>query len=275
MLQTALSIDNLQDWIQIFQQQNVITGIDCDASLLEAPVTSGLLASLNLNSLHVRNLIPDDPEAILSTAEQQHSLDALFEGLLSIMKKTQAENMVLFSLPFRLDRIEATDFPSHKDRLSPWIAKLLTAPIQTDFSLVLPVSFPKPFPGSRELERALELCTSVNSAPPEKWASMNLLPDFKGKAFKPSLGICANIYAGENAISPQILDPVLPFVKALSFHYNVQAGETLFDDEQEQWAEYLKQNKYDGMVIFTPVQCPTARFAEICDDVSAWAPLYM
>ena len=104
------------------------------------------------------------------------------------------------------------------------------------------------------------------------------MPSDKRSAIKNGqVGICLHLYPDEG-IMPDCQDPALndlaPFLKALCFHYNVTAGETLFDDEQENWAARLADRGYQGNVIFCPDECPPADLPEVLRNAALWAKLY-
>ncbi|MBQ6470532.1 MAG: hypothetical protein IJJ33_00985, partial [Victivallales bacterium] len=190
-----------------------------------------------------------------------------------------------FSMPFRLDRLPANasgeDGGTHSvtlPRLATFLARLMFAPVNHPFAILVPVRLPRPFPNSQEIDRALELCACVQATAADSSEDGDWVPSDQRSAIKNGqVGICLHLYPDEG-IMPDYQDSALsglaPFLKAICFHYNVTASETLFDDEQENWAARLADNGYQGNIVFCPDECPAADLPEVLRNVAAWAKLY-
>lgn len=277
-IKTALAIptDNWHLWLDAIldaiKARGGLDGIAADTGLFTNHEFREALAEREINCIHADNLIPGDATAAFYTAANKHALDSLFKSLLHTMQTaSEIANTDCFSLNLRTDRIPEEQFSAFKSKIIPCLSRLLSAPLGRDFTIMLPVNCPKPFPSSREKERTFIICTAVNAAPRERWEP-NL---YTMNAGTPSLAILAHVFP-EDGASPALFpdDADITPLREIRFHYDVAAGDTLFDDEQTQWAARLDEAGFTGNVVFHPSNCPQSRITEICDDVAAWANMY-
>ena len=277
MIQTGISIGGQSPapWLAAISSVTALKGIAGDAVIFEDEEQKLQVQGSSTKCLLTYNLLPNASD-ILGMAEQKRSLPEMFGKLCRAMGGIhQCAGCRLFTLDLALDRYKEAQWPSQRMRFQPMLSTLVSAPLSFDFSVLLPVSLPSPFPGSAELERSMEMCKSVNAMPRENW------DDAYGIAERPpilpqsSLGLCLHLHL-DKEMPPETLcsRELLSQAKALVFHYDVAAFETLYDDEQVKWAEYLKENEFNGVVLFAPTGCPEARMAEICQDAGGWAELY-
>ena len=295
-MKTAIKIDsdNWAAWLEALatlrsedqELYQYLHGVDCDASLFDLPDFQAKIKDTGLRCLHERNLVPEDVPAALEMAIHQRCLPQLYTRIYNTMATAgAAADCQSFSMPFRLDRL--SDNPPEASgaadsitipRLAIFLARLLFAPINPTFTVLIPVRLPRPFPKSQEIARALELCRSAQETTADSSVEGDWVPSDKRSATRGGqVGICLHLYPDEG-IMPDCQDPALidlaPFLKNLCFHYNVTAGETLFDDEQANWASRLADNGYQGNVIFCPDECPPADLPEILRNAALWAKLY-
>ena len=278
MMQTGISIGGQAPapWLAAISSVTTLKGFAGDAALFEDDERRLQVQGAAANCLMAYNLLSNASD-ILGLAEQRGTLREMLGRLCRAMGGIhQSAGCRFFTLDLELDRYTEAQWPAQRMRFQPMLAALVSAPLPFDFGVLLPVSLPSPFPTSAELARSLEMCRSVNAMPRENW------DDSYGIAERPpilpqsSLGLCIHLHL-DKEVAPELLcgRELLAQAKALVFHYDVAAFETLFDDEQAKWAEYLHECEYDGMVFFSPSGCPEARIPEICQDAGGWAELYL
>ncbi len=281
MIKTGIFADSarLNAWIDAFKAQNVISGLACQAEVFEDQGMARKLMCDSIPCMHVDELISGDALSVFKIAEDTGATKAMLANVFRLMNGAfHSSGVHSFSLPLGLDRIEEADWPDFRERVAGLLSKLLAAPMPHDFTLELPVHFPRPFPASRELERALELCGMANCMPGEKWDEsygIAEMPPLVNVVHEPRLALAVHMRP-DDGVMPDLFEEhdILGSVNSLSFHYDVEAGETLFDDEQAMWATNLGGLSYAGSVVFRPLSCPDGRIMEICSDAAEWAALY-
>ncbi|MBR0457630.1 MAG: hypothetical protein IJJ26_00185 [Victivallales bacterium] len=282
MIDTAIKIED-HDWPQWFAALNYVHefgGIECDAGLFEQAEFLSQLKAGGIHCTHARNLIPDDVPGILDTAQRNHAVPQLYERLYAAMDTAcSVGDVQSFSMPFRLDRIPKEEEDAELRRLATFVSRLLFAPVNHAFNLLVPVRLPRPFPSSEEISRAVRLCATARETPADSNINGDWVPSDKRSAFKNGIpSICLHIYPDEgilpdfNSLDLHLLQP---FLGMLCFHYNVNAGETLFDDEQEQWATRLKEHGFPGTVVFCPDQCPPEAIDSVVTAARTWSNFYL
>ena len=269
MFETAIAIPqgqlkNYLDTIEIFPQ---ITAVACDASIYEDEATTAEMSSRQLHCPMVMNLLPEDAVTAFQTAESIHSVNLMIKNIKTVMNTAASQNGTrFFTVPIRLDRISNDDWNDQLELLVSYMTRILIDAMPYEFSCLIPVRFPKAFPTSNELARAKAICQAVNEQIDIKRGLSN---------FKATMGICAIIYPDEKMQNGQRVCPEnfqLDDVRAIMFNYSPAAGETLFDDEQTQWADFLKAANFDGVVLFNPVA--VSSLEDTCQDISDWMEMY-
>ncbi len=273
MSETAIVIPqgqlrNYLDTIEIFPQ---ISAVSCDASIYEDEATTATMSSRQLHCPIVMNLLPEDAVTAFQTAESIHSVNLLIKNIKNVMNTAAAQNGTrFFTIPIRLDRISNDDWDEQLDLLVSYMTRILIDVMPYEFSCLIPVRFPKAFPTSCELERAKAVCQAVNEQINIKRGLSN---------FKATMGICAIVYPDEKQSNGQRITPetfqqdnLLADIGAIMFNYSPAAGETLFDDEQTQWADFLKDASFDGVVLFNPIA--VNNLEDTCQDISDWMEMY-
>lgn len=278
MILAGISIEEgkLAAWLKALEPYMALKGIGGNASLFEDESTRLQVQKAAVKCLLAFNLLPGNAADILSIMEQRGELAKLFGRLCREMGSIhQASECNLFTMDLSLDRYQEANWPTQSMRFQPLLNTLVSAPLPFDFSILLPASLPEPFPGSQELARSVELCKAVNGMPRENWDEKYGIDERPPLLPHTSLGLCVHAHL-DKEMAPELLcgREFLPLVKAIVFHYDVTAFETLYDDEQAKWAEYLRNGGYGGVVLFAPSGCPEARLPEICQDAATWAELY-
>lgn len=275
MVKTAIAIPagKLNEALKSLQEMPDVPSLACDASDLENEQNAILLAEHDICCPLLLNLTPDDTIAALETAEAAHATSLFYKNIFSMMTLAATQNGTdAFSLPLRLDRIPGNVWNNDMSRIASSMEDFLDAPMPSHFSCLLPVRFPKTFPGSEELTRSLAICKAVNQEYQTKHAYSSI---------KASLDILAIIYPDEemprgHRVTPDTFreNDLIASVRALMFNFQPAAGETLFDDEQMEWAAFLKEASFDGTVIFNPVGCSAREMPAIYSDIAEWMKYY-
>ena len=278
MILTGISIEEgkLAACLKAIGAFTALKGMAGNASLFDEESTRLLVQGAAAKCLLTYNILPNNAADLLEMMAQKGTLPELFGRLCREMGGIhQASECSLFTLDLSLDRYQEAQWPTQSMRFQPLLATLVSAPLPFDFSILLPVSLPEAFPGSQELARSVELCKAVKEMPRENWDERYGIDERPPLLPRTSLGLCVHAHLDKDIAPEQLCGrDILPLVKAIVFHYDVTAFETLYDDEQARWAEYLKDGGYEGVVLFAPSGCPEARLAEICQDAAAWAELY-
>ena len=278
MILTGISIEEgkLAACLKAMGPYMSLKGMAGDASLFEEEETRLLVQKAAAKCLLAYNILPNNAADLLEMVAQKGSLPELFGRLCREMGSIHhASECSLFTLDLSFDRYQEAQWPTQSMRFQPMLSTLVSAPLPFDFSVLLPVSLPLAFPGSQELARSIELCKAVNDMPRENWDERYGIDERPPLLPRTSLGLCVHAHLDKEMAPEQLCGgDILPLVKAIVFHYDVSAFETLYDDEQASWAEYLKSGGYGGVVLFAPSGCPEARLPEICQDAAAWAELY-
>jgi len=255
-----------------------IDGFGCDSAMLDGSC-SELLQILHPpkhDMLLCSNLVPEDAFWQYITALKYHSENALFSHIYQTMKRLYLGTGSLeFTLPFRLDRLSGLTWNQYRDKSLEFLGMMKSAPLCRDFRLSIPVRYPLPFPYSEEIRRASELCTEGNALPQCRWPDSIGITDVPPLLVTSSFGLVAHVHPEEGVTMENFakgMDGTL--LNSVVFHYDVSANETLFDDEQMQWADYLVQLPQTIHVLFAPKNIPVARYQEILDDVNVWSGYY-
>lgn len=261
MLTTAIKLADADWslWLEELSRQEDIDGFECDAGLFLNPDFRDAVQRYGLNCHHLRELLPSDATAAFLTADDNNALPEFYSKIFKVMRSAyQNAQTTVFSLPLRLDRLD--EVPNGLNAITVFLEQLLKATIPPKYTILIPVRIPRPFPESLEEERALQLCGA--------------LQDFQAPG---SLKLALHLYPEENILPKEAdatLRPVLPFLHTICFHYFIPAQETLFDDEQATWAEWLRNADFHGQVIFCPDSCPAPQLPEILRHARHWAREY-
>ncbi len=278
MINTGLFIDTERGnaWLDAFQKQRLLTGISCKPELFVQKSFAERIAALNIQCVLLQEITSEDTEALFELADTANGRKALHAGVYKTMHNTfKYASTANFTVPFRLDGIPENEWNERSAKIIDILVTMLSAPMPHDFSLQLPVQLPRPFPNSTEQERALELLGKTSAVQKERWDESFGISEMPPLLSKSSLSLCVHVHPDDNSMLDAFASSFpMESVGSLIFHYDIAAGETLFDDEQQQWADFLKSKSFNGNVIFNPVSCPDARIPEICDDASAWAVMY-
>lgn len=281
MIKTGILFDTerLEKWLEAVNEiggEWTLTGIACPGEVFEDAKKTAGLCGCGISCVNVTEIVSGDALRMFEIAEDKDCLTALLANIYRLMKQAFSRTSVSsFSLPIGLDGISEEEWPEKRDKFAEILVRLLSAPMPHDFTIELPVHFPRPFPTSTELERCMELCDAVNALPLEKWDESYGIQEVPPLMARATVGLAVHLRPDEG-IMPDLFDKydMLSQTKSVYFHYDVSAGETLFDDEQAQWARNLNALSYNGNVVFEPLSCPDVRMAEICRDASEWAKLY-
>lgn len=260
MINCAIRInDSLwQDWLPALAGCQRLDGFECDAGNFNCQSFVNTVTRLNLHCLHARDLLPGDSATILTHAAEHDAMGALRRNIFDAMVYAAPAETAVFSLQLRLDRGAESDFPAQSLRLASFLQSLLDAPLDTPYAIAIQVRQPPPFPKSLEWQRALAICALANSS---------------------RIGLCLHFhpedFIGASEPTPaKLLAECADKLHAICFHYNPLAGETLFDDEQQEWAALLLQQNYHGLVIFCPEVNASSNPAALCENAESWADFY-
>jgi hypothetical protein len=260
MINCAIRIDDSrwQDWLPALTASQRLDGFECDAGNFNSQAFVSAVTKHNLHCLHARDLLPGDSVAILTHAVEHDAMGALRRNIFDAMVYAAPAETAVFSLQLRLDRCAEADFPAQSLRLASFLQSLLDAPLDTPYAIAIQVRQPPPFPQSLEWQRAIDICGIANSN---------------------RIGLCLHFHPDDFTAAPrlspaQILAECADKLRAICFHYNPLAGETLFDDEQQEWAALLLQQHYNGLVTFCPEVNASTNPADLCEDAESWADFY-
>lgn len=278
MISTGLFIDSERaaTWLDAIQGQRIMTGISCKPELIVQKPLAERLAAAKTQCVLLQETTSEDTEALFSLADTTNGGKALHARIYKTMHAAFTFAATTnFTVPFRLDRIAEPEWNERSQKLLDILVTMLSAPMPHDFTLQLPVQLPRPFPKSEELVRAMELCERTSNTPNERWDESFGISEMPPLLAKSTLSLCVHIHPDDNSMLETFMDSLpLASVASIVFHYDIAAGETLFDDELLQWADCLKSKSYEGSVVFSPVSCPDSRIPEICDDAAAWAVMF-
>ncbi|HOG49764.1 MAG TPA: hypothetical protein PKY10_04185, partial [Lentisphaeria bacterium] len=235
-----------------------LDGFECDAGNFNSQAFVSAVTKHNLHCLHARDLLPGDSAAILTHAVEHDAMGALRRNIFDAMVYAAPAETAVFSLQLRLDRSAEADFPAQSLRLASFLQSLLDAPLDTPYAIAIQVRQPPPFPKSLEWQRAIDICGIANSN---------------------RIGLCLHFHPDDFTAAPELtpaklLAECVDKLHAICFHYNPMAGETLFDDEQQEWAALLLQQNYNGLVTFCPEVNASSNPAALCEDAESWADFY-
>ena len=73
----------------------------------------------------------------------------------------------------------------------------------------------------------------------------------------------------------EIVKDILPHLHVVEFHYTPSLGESLFEDELTEWADLLKANAFDGLVVFCPHLRPDENILQHCMALQACADFFL
>lgn len=248
---------DINSWLPAIAHTQRINAIETTAdNLTNQQGFTDLLSRYGLKCPCAKDLLqPEISEYLIAANSKQHFND-LKNSLFNTMLCAEAMDTSLFTLSFKLDRCEFDSLEAHAAAHADFIKNLLKAPLEKRFSVAIQVRLPLPFPASREWTQALAICDAAHSK---------------------RVGLYVHFFPDEYAETKTIADfftdcPKLP--KAICFHYDTRIGETLFDDEQAEWAQRLKERDYDGLVVFAPQTNEGANCEKICETILSWADFY-
>lgn len=258
MITTAIRIDDLrwQEWLEPVAATTRLRNIECDATLFtNEPNFSKSLAKAGIACVHARDILPPETASFLANADDDKDFNDLKKSLVNSMLAAEAEQTTHFSLQLRLDDPQ----PDNEARIrknAAFLKKILLVPLENPFRLDIQIRAPWHFPKSNEWSRAIQICKTADS----RRIGLNL-------QFHP------NEY-DEQPDPNQLLDEAAPFLHAIAFHYAPRLGDTLFDDELADWAEALKQRKFNGIVAFCPHATKDEDLVQICNTATNWSDFF-
>jgi len=237
MITTAIRIDDEQwpDWLDAVSATSGIRHIECDAALFSFNLD--FLKSLDRHSLygiHARDILPPETARFLNEAPNDLPYNNLRKSIIHSMQLAENAGVTYFSLQLRLDE----PFPDEENRsrkTAAFLRKLLLTPLENPFKLDIQIRFPFQYPLSHEWERAQDICDMAASK---------------------RIGLSLQLHSGDFTDAPpapqDIVSGILPHLHAVEFHYAPHLGESLFEDELAEWADMLKSNNFEGLVVFCP-----------------------
>lgn len=253
MIKCALKLpdENWLKWLDPIQRVRRILHIETDAVTVTVPENVELIEKHGLDCLCVRDIItPELADFIVN--RETNAFDDIKNKLFNAMLCAESAATELFTMQLRLD----ANSNYNPEKCLNLIHKLLDAPMETRPAIALQARQPEPFPASREWDRTTELCSLANSN---------------------NVGIYVHFHPddyAETATIKQFIDENINVTKAICFHYDTRIGQTLFDDEQAEWAERLKDANYNGIVLFAPRAKDTDSLYHICRKIVSWMDLY-
>ena len=237
MITSAIKIDDEHwaEWLDAVAATPKIRHIECDAALFSFSLD--FLKSLDRHSLygaHARDILPPETAKFLNESPNDLAYNNLRKSIIHSMQSAENAGVSHFSLQMRLDE----PFPDEENRIrktAAFLRKLILAPLEKPFKLDLQIRFPFQYPQSKEWERAIDICNMADSK---------------------RIGLSLQLHSGDFDDSPpppqEIVTDILPHLHAVEFHYAPHLGESLFEDELTEWADLLKANNFDGLVVFGP-----------------------
>ena len=251
MITTAIKIDdrNWAAWLDAIALNHHIHDIECDAALFSSPQFVKSLDRHSLYCRHARDILPPETARYLNTAPNDAPFNELRKSVIATMMTAEEAGASHFSLQLRLDE----PFPCEENRArktATFLRKLLMTPLEKPFKLDIQIRFPYQYPMSREWERAIAICDTADSK---------------------RIGLSLQIYSGDFDDTPpapnDIIHDIAEHLHAIEFHYIPHLGETLFEDELEEWADTLKTNDFDGLVVFCPHLSDEEEIAPRCLEI--------
>ena len=122
----------------------------------------------------------------------------------------------------------------------------------------LQIRFPFQYPLSQEWKRAIDICDMADSK---------------------RIGLSLQLHSGDFDDTPpapqDIVEDILPHLHVVEFHYTPSLGESLFEDELTEWADLLKANAFDGLVVFCPHLRPDENILQHCMALQACADFFL
>ena len=92
------------------------------------------------------------------------------------------------------------------------------------------------------------------------------------------IGLSLQLHSGDFQDTPpapqEIVEGILPHLHVVEFHYTPSLGESLFEDELDEWADLLKANAFDGLVVFCPHLRPEENILQHCMAIQACADFF-
>ena len=237
MITSAIKIDDEQwaEWLDAVAATPKIRHIECDAALFSFSLD--FLKSLDRHSLygaHARDILPPETARFLNESPNDQAFNNLRKSIIHSMLSAENAGVSHFSLQMWLDE----PFPDEENRIrrtAAFLRKLLLTPLEKPFKLDLQIRFPYQYPQSKEWERARDICDMADSK---------------------RIGLSLQLHSGDFQDTPpapqEIVADILPHLHVVEFHYNPSLGESLFEDELTEWADLLKANAFDGLVVFCP-----------------------
>ncbi len=237
MITSAIKIDDEHwaEWLDAVAATPKIRHIECDAALFSFSLD--FLKSLDRHSLygaHARDILPPETAKFLNESPNDLAYNNLRKSIIHSMLSAENAGVSHFSLQMRLDE----PFPDEENRIrktAAFLRKLILAPLEKPFKLDLQIRFPFQYPQSKEWERAIDICNMADSK---------------------RIGLSLQLHSGDFDDAPpspqEIVTDILPHLHTVEFHYAPHLGESLFEDELTEWADLLKANNFDGLVVFGP-----------------------
>ena len=233
-----------------------LKNVEMDAGLLSDQSVTEALARHGISCLVAQDIVLPQTVRFITDGAKGSSYDDIKDAVTNVMLCAELANAECFTVQMLLDREVDSDEQAFVERNAAFLQQLTEAPLEKRYSIAIQVRQPKPTPMSKEWERAVRICEAVESDRvglyihfhPDEWV--------------------------ETGSMAQFIESCYPHLKGLCFHYDLRAGETLFDDEQAECARRLKLLDYDGIVVFAPTLSPMADLKSICQTAVSWADFY-
>lgn len=259
MLSCAVRIPTLsrQEWYAPLSRTNRLKSIELEADCLMETATQEALTRHGLSCLCAQDMLPPETIAFLTEHPNERDFLSIQDAILNSMLCAESADARVFPLDFRLDRLPRQPDERLVVPCAELLMRLLEAPLEAPFSLAVQVRQPAPFPTSLEMRRAQAICRQTGSA------RVGLYVHFHSDDFNAEGGSIA-AFVEEHAER----------LKAICFHYDVTQAETLYDDEQAEWAQRLLDAHSDALVIFAPKTHGSEGLDRICRQALSWADYY-
>ena len=237
-------------------QTQRLKNVELDAGLLANSHVTEALVSHGISCLVAQDIVLPQTARYITDGVNGVTFEDIRDAVSNVMLCSEAVNGECFTVQMLLDRVADSDEQMFIERNAAFLQQLTEAPLEKSYSIAIQVRQPKPTPMSREWERAVRICEAVDSQ---------------------RVGLYVHFHPDEwveSASMAQFIETCYPHLKGLCFHYDLRAGETLFDDEQAECARRLKLLDYDGIVVFAPTLSPMADLKSICQTAVSWADFY-
>ncbi len=247
---------NWRKWLDAAARTLHVRTVEASAALLaENPAFLPRLAALDLDLVHVRELLPDETARHLFEAPPK-TRDDLRKHVDELLRRAEAAGARSADLEFGLDRIEGRDPEEALRRRIDFLRDLLKTVNPPGIDLCVPVRHPPPFPGARTRD-----------------AAANLLFEVMDPACRLAVGVFPAELPPEMDIGAFLREYYLQ-TAVFRFHWQPALGEELDPDRQRQWADALIRHSYRGCVVFCPRARQPEAIAHVVDLVDSLAPLF-